>query len=76
MMSPILLGLAVVWWRARASGGKQLNALEPFSSWFGCVGQYSGASCVILRAALPLSHQTLTFVSGLVRVHRREIGTG
>jgi hypothetical protein len=27
------------------------------------------------RAALPLSHQTLTFVSGLVRTHRREIGT-
>jgi hypothetical protein len=27
------------------------------------------------RAALPLSHQTLTFVSGLVRVHRREIGS-
>jgi hypothetical protein len=27
------------------------------------------------RAALPLSRQTLTFVSGLVRVHRREIGS-
>src|SRR3954454_13945129 len=27
------------------------------------------------RAALPLSRQTLTFVSGLVRTHRREIGT-
>lgn len=27
------------------------------------------------RAALPLSHQTLTFVSGLVRAHRREIGS-
>jgi predicted transcriptional regulator len=27
------------------------------------------------RAALPLSRQTLTFVSGLVRAHRREIGT-
>jgi DDE superfamily endonuclease/Helix-turn-helix of DDE superfamily endonuclease len=27
------------------------------------------------RAALPLSHQCLTFVSGLVRVHRREIGS-
>ena len=26
------------------------------------------------RAALPLSRQTLTFVSGLVRAHRREIG--
>jgi hypothetical protein len=27
------------------------------------------------RAALPLSHQTLSFVSGLVRAHRREIGS-
>jgi hypothetical protein len=27
------------------------------------------------RAALPLSRQTLGFVSGLVRAHRREIGT-
>jgi len=27
------------------------------------------------RAALPLSHQTLTFVSGLVRTHRWEMGT-
>jgi hypothetical protein len=27
------------------------------------------------RAALPLSRQTLTFVSGLVRAHRREMGT-
>jgi hypothetical protein len=27
------------------------------------------------RAALPLSGQTLTFVSGLVRAHRREIGS-
>ncbi|MFL6126082.1 MAG: IS5/IS1182 family transposase, partial [Actinophytocola sp.] len=27
------------------------------------------------RAALPLSRQTLTFVSGLVRAHRREIGS-
>jgi hypothetical protein len=27
------------------------------------------------RAALPLSRQTLTFVSGLVRAHRREVGT-
>lgn len=27
------------------------------------------------RAALPLSRQTLTFVSRLVRIHRREIGT-
>ena len=27
------------------------------------------------RAALPLSRQTLTFVSNLVRAHRREVGT-
>jgi Helix-turn-helix of DDE superfamily endonuclease len=27
------------------------------------------------RAALPLSHQTLTFVSGAIRAHRREIGS-
>jgi hypothetical protein len=27
------------------------------------------------RAALPLSHQTLTFVARLVRTHRREIGS-
>jgi hypothetical protein len=27
------------------------------------------------RATLPLSHQTLTFVSGLVRTHRKEIGS-
>ena len=27
------------------------------------------------RAALPLSHQTLTFVSGLVRAHRKQLGS-
>ncbi len=27
------------------------------------------------RAALPLSHQTLTFVSGLVRAHRKRLGS-
>jgi hypothetical protein len=27
------------------------------------------------RAVLPLSHQTLTFVSGLIGTHRREIGS-
>ncbi|GAA1315523.1 hypothetical protein GCM10009634_86340 [Saccharothrix xinjiangensis] len=27
------------------------------------------------RAALPLSHRTLTFVSGLVRAHRRQSGS-
>ena len=30
---------------------------------------------LLYRAALPLSHQTLTFVSGIVRRHRREIGS-
>jgi len=30
---------------------------------------------LLYRAALPLSHQTLTFVAGLIRVHRREIGS-
>ncbi len=34
-----------------------------------------GLQVLFYRAALPLSHQTLTFVSGLVRVHRREIGS-
>ncbi|RAS67469.1 hypothetical protein C8D87_103808, partial [Lentzea atacamensis] len=27
------------------------------------------------RAALPLSHRTLRFVSGLIRTHRRELGS-
>jgi hypothetical protein len=27
------------------------------------------------RAALPLSHQTLTFVSGLIRAHRKQLGS-
>jgi hypothetical protein len=27
------------------------------------------------RAALPLSHQTLTFVSGLIRTHRTQRGS-
>jgi hypothetical protein len=27
------------------------------------------------RAALPLSYRTLTFVSGLIRTHRRELGS-
>jgi hypothetical protein len=34
-----------------------------------------GLQVLFYRAALPLSHQTLTFVSGLVRAYRREIGT-
>jgi hypothetical protein len=34
-----------------------------------------GLHVLFYRAALPLSHQTLTFVSGLVRAHRRELGS-
>jgi hypothetical protein len=34
-----------------------------------------GLQVLFYRAALPLSHQTLTFVSGLIRAHRREIGS-
>jgi hypothetical protein len=34
-----------------------------------------GLHVLFYRAALPLSHHTLTFVSGLVRTHRREIGS-
>ncbi len=34
-----------------------------------------GLHVLFFRAALPLSHQTLTFVSRLVRTHRREIGS-
>jgi hypothetical protein len=34
-----------------------------------------GLPVLFYRAALPLSHQTLTFVSGLIRTHRREIGS-
>jgi hypothetical protein len=34
-----------------------------------------GLQVLFYRAALPLSRQTLTFVSDLIRVHRREIGT-
>jgi hypothetical protein len=34
-----------------------------------------GLQVLFYRAALPLSCQTLTFVSGLVRAHRREIGS-
>jgi hypothetical protein len=34
-----------------------------------------GLQVLFYRAALPLSHQTLTFVSELVRAHRREIGS-
>jgi hypothetical protein len=34
-----------------------------------------GLQVLFYRATLPLSHQTLTFVSKLVRAHRREIGS-
>jgi hypothetical protein len=34
-----------------------------------------GLRVLFYRAALPLSHQTLTFVSGLIRTHRRDIGS-
>src|SRR5205807_10626332 len=34
-----------------------------------------GLRMLFYRAALPLSRQTLTFVSGLLGVHRREIGS-
>jgi DDE superfamily endonuclease len=34
-----------------------------------------GLQVLFYRAALPLSHQTLTFVSGLVRAHCREISS-
>jgi len=37
--------------------------------------QHQGLRVLFYRAALPLSRQTLTFVSGLVGTHRREIGT-
>jgi hypothetical protein len=37
--------------------------------------ELQGLQVLFYRAALPLSHQTLTFVSGLVRVHRRELGS-
>jgi hypothetical protein len=30
---------------------------------------------LLYRAALPLSHQTLTFVSGLIRAHLRQAGS-
>jgi hypothetical protein len=34
-----------------------------------------GASMLFYRAALPLSRQTLTYVAGVVRCHRRSIGS-
>lgn len=34
-----------------------------------------GLQVLFYRAALPLSRQTLTFVSGLIRTYRREIGS-
>src|SRR5215471_896462 len=34
-----------------------------------------GASVLFYRAALPLSRKTLTFVSGIIRRHRRSVGS-
>src|SRR5262249_51144950 len=34
-----------------------------------------GASMLFYRAALPLSHATLTYLAGVVRRHRRQIGS-
>jgi hypothetical protein len=34
-----------------------------------------GLHVLFYRAALPLSHQTLTFVSDLIRAHRRQLGS-
>jgi hypothetical protein len=39
------------------------------------VPQEPGLQVLFYRAALPLSHQTLTFVSRLVRTYRRETGS-
>jgi hypothetical protein len=36
---------------------------------------HQGLAVLFYSAALPLSHRTLTFVSGLIRAHRREIGS-
>jgi hypothetical protein len=37
--------------------------------------QYQGLQLLFYRAALPLSSRTLTFVSGIIRRHRRSIGS-
>jgi hypothetical protein len=37
--------------------------------------QYQGLQLLFYRAALPLSRQTLAFVSGIIRRHRRAIGS-
>src|SRR5438552_13999727 len=34
-----------------------------------------GASMLFYPAALPLSHQTLTYTAGVIRRHRRQIGS-
>jgi hypothetical protein len=39
------------------------------------VPQDQGLHMLFYRAALPLSHQTLTFVSGLIRTHRKQLGS-
>jgi hypothetical protein len=31
--------------------------------------------CIVYRAALPLSRRTLAFVSGVIRRHRKSIGS-
>jgi hypothetical protein len=37
--------------------------------------QYQGLQLLFYRAALPLSHQTLTFAAGIIRRHRTAIGS-
>jgi len=37
--------------------------------------QYQGLQLLFYRAALPLSHKTLTFASGIIRRHRKAIGS-
>lgn len=37
--------------------------------------QYQGLQLLFYRAALPLSHQTLTFAAGIIRRHRKAIGS-
>src|SRR4051794_8217879 len=36
---------------------------------------HQGLHMLFYRAALPLSHQTLTLVSDLIRAHRRQLGS-
>src|SRR2546423_14212856 len=39
------------------------------------IKSHQGLHMLFYRAALPLSHQTLTFVSGLIRTHRKQLGS-